>query len=119
MATNSLQRMIALEGNFKQLVFEAREFLTHVQKRPADDEVITPVRVADIHRALEFYLNCAITEEQLREWADVLEMCDCVNYESGKEEIVSNMLFRLSTPEINESITRSLAQKLRDELREL
>ena len=119
MVTNALQRMIALEGDFKQLVCDAREFLKDVQKLPADDKVIAPVRVSDIERALTQYLDGAIAEEQLQEWADLLEMCDYVDYESGKEEAVADILFHLSTPEINEPINHALAQKLRDELSEL
>jgi hypothetical protein len=119
MITNALQRMIALEGNFDQLACEAREFLREVQKMPADDDVTALVRSSDIDAALKLYLNGVITEKQLREWSDVLEMCDYVDYESGEEEAVADVLFRLSTPEIHEPINHDLARHLRIKLKEL
>ena len=116
MSTSPIERLIALEGDFEKLACEARDFLRSVQKVSASDDQVGSVRVLDVDRALKLYLDGVITENRLQEWADVLEMCDYVDYESGAEEAIADVLFRLSTPEINEPISHILAQKLRDEL---
>ena len=45
-----------------------------------------------------------------------MELNEHVQYECGAEEELAELLYRLSTPEINEPITRSLVQKLRKDL---
>jgi len=75
------------------------------------------LRVEDLDHALDQFEGGVLTGEQLQEWADTLEMNDLVLYEEGAEGAIADLLFRLSTPEINDPITPTLAHAMRDSLR--
>jgi len=111
MATNALVRLIALDGDCEQLVREAREYLRNVQTPPQDS--FAPLRLADLDRALELCVEGVLSGERIQEWAEILEMNEHVDYESGVEEAIADVLFRLSTPEINEPISQAVARELR------
>jgi hypothetical protein len=115
MVANALRRLIALEGEYQKLVKDARDQLwTLRMQQPATAVVVSLV---DVDRALRLYEEGHLSGEQLQEWADILEMNDHVEYERDAEEAVANLLFSLSSPEINEPITRAVVQRMRASLR--
>lgn len=114
MKVNALQRLVALEGEYPELVKGAREQLRNLRKQEPATAVV--VSLADVDRALRLYEEGSLSEEQLQDWADLLEMNDHVEYERDAEEAIANLLFCLSTPEINEPITRAVVRRMRASL---
>ena len=111
MAASPLRRLVALDGEYQELIGDAREYLRSAPVPQIETGVF--VRLADIDRALKLYEEGVLSGVQLQEWADILEMNEHVHYEWGEEKSVADLLFRLSTPEINESITPAFVRKLR------
>jgi hypothetical protein len=72
---------------------------------------------SDVIAVLERYLAGALEASQVERWADAIEGREDIEFAPGKEEILSKVLFRLSTPEITEVLTRELALRIVNELR--
>lgn len=113
---NALQRLIAIRGEFGHLIEEAHVFLREIRQRPIEASPVVLLCRADVDQALKRYVDGGLTERQLHEWAELLEMNDNIDYEAGEEEAIADVLFRLSTPDINEPISENLARRLRVEL---
>jgi hypothetical protein len=111
MAANALRRLIALDGDCEQLVREAREYLRNIQASSQDS--IAPLRLADLDWVLEQCAEGVLSGERIQEWAEILEMNEHIDYEPGVEEAIADVLFRLSTPEINKPISQAVARELR------
>jgi hypothetical protein len=111
MVADALRRLILLEGPYPALVEDVRE-----QLREHEGQAPTPValvRLVDVDRALGLFEERRLSAEQLQEWADLLECNEHVDYEHGCEGTVADLLFRLSTPEINDPITPAVVRGLR------
>jgi len=116
MVADALRRLVVLDGQYQELITDAREYLGSGEPPQVETDVV--VGLADVERALNQYEKGALSGEQLQEWADVLEMNEHVRYECGAEEAVADLLFRLSSPEINEPITPPAVRRLRASLNE-
>lgn len=114
MAKEALRKLITLDGDYVKLVGEARNYLRCTQTPQGEGSVL--VSLADIDRALRLYEEGVLSEEQVVEWAEILEMNGHVRYETGEEGTVADLLFQLSTPEINEPISSRMAHRLRASL---
>ena len=66
----------------------------------------------DLMRGLRLYLSGGIPAEDLSSWASLLEMNQFVEYAEEKRGAISEALFLLASPEINEPITPELCQRL-------
>ena len=73
----------------------------------------------DAIRLLERFLRGELTARQVEHWAELLEMRDDVAYEERWSNELRQLLFVLANPEVNETITPSLAIRLRRVLLEL
>jgi hypothetical protein len=73
---------------------------------------------SDVDRALRLYEEGLLSVEQLQAWAEILEMNDHVEYERDSQENVASLLFALSSPDINEPITRALVRRMRASLKD-
>ncbi len=111
MVADAIRRLVALEGEYQNLARDAREQLRAWRMRQPTTVVV--LGLADVDRALRLYEEGLLSGEQLQEWAEILEMNDHVEYERDAEEAVANLLFSLSSPEINEPITRALVGRMR------
>ena len=114
MVADALRRLILSEGPYPALVEDIREQL---RKHEVQASPVALVRLADVDRALGLCEEGRVSAEQLRDWADLLEMNEYVDYERGSEGMVADLLFRLSTPEINEPITPAVVRRLRASLK--
>jgi len=74
-----------------------------------DTELVVLTRSAAA-RVLEEYLAGGFTEEDCRQWADTVESRDDVRYEHGREELLGEFLYELSTPEIVGRLSPDLAR---------
>jgi len=62
------------------------------------------------------YLDDEISAAELSTWADKLEMREDLDYEDGRNKEIATVLLNLSSPEINQPITKENIQKLIDEI---
>lgn len=116
MARNALRRLVRLEGTYQELAHDARKQLRAWRMQQSTMAVV--VGVADLDRALRLFEEGLLSGEQLQEWAEILEMSDHVEYERDAEEAVASLLFSLSSPEVNEPITRAVVRRMRASLKD-
>ncbi len=77
------------------------------------DSEETPVRLEakDIEGVLNRYLNEELSSEQVTDWADLIECREDID--SGQSEsTLSSLIFRLANPNLNVSVTPSLAREM-------
>lgn len=110
-AAGAFERLISLEGGIEDLLADARECLRRNPSPP--EHAAVALGLADLDRALELYVGGVLAAEQIQEWADLLDASEHVEYQSGMEAAIGEVLFRLSTPEINEAISHAVAHDLR------
>ena len=77
------------------------------------NEEIVVFTAADAIRLLERYLSGELTARQVEHWAELLEMRGDLGYEERWSDELRRLLFLLANPEVNETITPSLAIELR------
>lgn len=91
------------------LMAELRQILasgkTHLLTRDALSQIIQRCILGDI------------TSETLTEWANGAEMRDEIDYEIGVEAHIADVMFELSTPEINGDLSVAKLQALLERLR--
>lgn len=111
MASEPLRQLIALDGDCQVLLEDAQRYL---RSAPGSQEsVAVLLTLDDIDRALRRFEEGVLSGDQLQRWAEVLEMNDRVRYEPGFDEAISDILFRLATPEINDPIDQAVVEQLR------
>jgi len=116
MVLDAIRRLVALEGDYQRLARNAQEQLRACRMEQPTTTVV--LRLADVDHALQLYEEGLLSGEQLQEWAEILEMNDHVDYKPKAEEAVANLLFSLSSPEINEPVTRALVRRMRASFKE-
>ena len=77
------------------------------------DREVAVLSAADAIRLLERYLGGELTAQQVEHWAELLEMRDDLGFEERWAAELRRLLSLLANPEINETITPSLAIRLR------
>lgn len=73
---------------------------------------VTTLYVEDLITAFKKCQSGTLSFSQLAKWAEFLENNDLVDYASEKSDLISSILFQLSSSEINVPITSELLQKL-------
>ena len=76
------------------------------------EELVT-LTVADAVAILERYLAGELGGRQVQHWAELLEMRTDLGYEPTHDEELRRLLTVLANPEVNESLSPSLARRLR------
>ena len=89
---------------------EPLEELSRIKKN-ASSESLRISRSALTQLILRFQSG-DIGADELSSWAELLDAADEVVYESGYEEVVGEVLFVLSTPEINHPLSQSQCAEL-------
>lgn len=77
------------------------------------DEELVRLTVADAVAILERYLAGELTGRQVQHWAELLELRDDLGYAPPQDDELRRLLFVLANPEVNESLSPSLARRLR------
>jgi hypothetical protein len=110
------ERRLALQDlvNLRRPVSEAVGMLS---KYPWDSEGIMTLSADSLLHVLALYESGQIDAGEIAEWADAVEGRDDVAIEGEDADLVKRIVFRLSTPEINEAVTPELAVRLAGELR--
>ncbi|HEX7076764.1 MAG TPA: hypothetical protein VF226_22215 [Hyphomicrobiaceae bacterium] len=79
-----------------------------------DPVVLTRNHLAHV---LQCVVDGTISEQELEAWSELIEGRPGIEYESGMESRLSEILFQLSTPEINEPVTVEKCWRLLKDLR--
>jgi hypothetical protein len=72
-----------------------------------DGEPVMEMTVANMVSVLDRYLSREVTSQQLEDWAESLVGRSDVALQSDAEELIKQVLFEISTPEINFKISPS------------
>jgi len=106
----AVEALVELRGEIAHVVSVARSF-------PFDcEETLVTLTCAHIDAILERYLRGTLGAGEVECWADAVEGRDDIQYREGQEEKIADLLFRLSSPEINEPLSPAVAQALRSDL---
>ncbi|NBH08601.1 hypothetical protein [Amycolatopsis sp. SID8362] len=76
----------------------------------SDEEIVT-LLPSHVVRILDRYLSGELTEGDIEGWAEALLGRDDIGLLMGFEESLKQALFELSTPDVNEPISRELARR--------
>lgn len=69
------------------------------------DEELHDLTRTDALRALNRYLDGSLSSDDLRQWADTLEVRDDLGREQDFEEALTEFLFQLATPDLAGELT--------------
>ena len=109
----AIQALIDLRGTVDDAIADASAFPSVVLTPPVT------LTCASVGSVLDRYLGGELTASDLERWADALEGRDDVEYHLGREVVVADVLFRLSSPAINEPLSMAVVRALRDGLGDL
>lgn len=108
---SSLQRTAALQ-DLVDLRKPVREAVAALSRFDFDsDEELVTLTPSAIVSVLERYLAGVISALDVEEWAEALFGRDDVGLLAGSENLLKEAVFELSTPEINDPISRGLAAR--------
>ena len=80
------------------------------------DQELYQLSSQDVIALLDRYLEGALTAAQVQHWAELLEMRDDVGFEVKQTDLLKQIIFRLANPEVNRTITRTLAVEIQAQL---
>jgi hypothetical protein len=103
---DSLRALVRFEGSFAALQDSLRDLPYDYRGSPV---VLTSAHVA---HALRRCLNDEVTATELEAWAELIQGRPGIEYEPGQQETLANILFKLSTPDINEPISAALCWRI-------
>jgi hypothetical protein len=107
----ALQDTLELRKPVAEAVHELSRF------GPDSDEELVTLTPAHVASLLEKYLSGALTEHDIEAWAEALAGRDDVGLLEGFEDPLKQVLFELSTPEINEPIGPAMARRWAERFR--
>jgi hypothetical protein len=81
-----------------------------------DGPTVAEMTIADMVSVLDRYLGGEVTSQQLEGWAEALTGRSDIGLQPGAEELLKQLLFEISTPEINFEITASQVSVWRRQL---
>jgi len=67
---------------------------------------------SDVVSIMQRYLSGGITEQQLTDWADLVECREDIEYPTQDENLIASIIFRLANPNLNEEITSPLVESI-------
>jgi hypothetical protein len=106
-----LERLLDGPASLSQVEKPLRDF-------PYDcEEPLVVLRLAHVRGALQQYLSDQVSATDVENWAELLEGRPDVDNEGsesdcGVAEVIAHLLFQLSTPSINGSLTPQLARQM-------
>jgi hypothetical protein len=62
--------------------------------------------------ALSSYLDGHLTREEIFEWANLLEIREDIDFESGDDVLIPKLIFKLANPEIEGDLTPERARSI-------
>ena len=102
----TVEALVEWRGDLSALTARLSEF-------PFDSETpLVTLQISNIVEALERFLAGGVSANDVEHWADAVEGRDDIGYAAGHEDEISQVLFVLSTPDANGSLTQDSAKKL-------
>jgi hypothetical protein len=102
-----IEALIELNGEVDGIVSAVRAFPFDV------DQPLVTLTCAHIDSILERYLRGTLCANDVQRWADAVEGRDDIQYSEAQEGEIADVLFRLSSPEINGPLSPASAEALR------
>lgn len=81
-----------------------------------DGEPLLILKKEHLLRIIERFLADEITAAQLQEWAENLEVREDVAFDEEERDLIDPIFFRISSPEIHESLTHDSVRRMQAEL---
>ena len=101
--------LVFLKANLSELQNELAQYSWDIE------EPILVISKQDFTNVLQRCIECEITFDDLTNWANAIECRDDLDFES---EEMQEIVFELSSPEINGEITKERLQEMVNELQE-
>ena len=79
-------------------------------------ETLYILKAPEVVTVLKKYIKEEVSGAELSRWADAIESREGIEYEDEFSDWISDTIFRLSSPEINEPITSKCVSKILDQL---
>jgi hypothetical protein len=70
---------------------------------------------SNVTNAMRRFIGGELTSAELTAWAELVTGRSGIEYASEEDDVIEDVLFRLSTPEINEPVTVDLCARLMDQ----
>ena len=75
------------------------------------DRRLATVHLVDAIRVRGAYVSGSLTESEVEEWAETLDCREDVGYEEGAWDLLRELVFVLSSPEINGRLTLAMVEE--------
>jgi hypothetical protein len=98
-----LERIIAMSSPLEALIKQYRSAVRDLTVGNANSFVM--LHVADLEQAIRQYIAGQLSANDLALWAGLLEGNELVDYDEVANDSIADVLFQLSSPEINCEIT--------------
>jgi hypothetical protein len=98
----ALEDLVCWRGQLADLIKAA------CQQDTSTAAVLDRVKAAD---ALEKVITGQVSPEDLTKWAETVHFLDGVDIEEGQEDLLAQVLFEISTPELFEPVTAEVCQR--------
>lgn len=72
-----------------------------------DEDYKIHIKRRHLIKIMQDFINGKVSKDELESWAELLEGRDSVEYEEGYEDRISDVLFWISTPDINKPINNN------------
>ncbi len=96
-----LSNLLNIEKDVRQL----KEELSHFPW-DAPEELIVLER-GHLEKAINKYLIGQLEENDLVDWANLIELREDIGYEAEYEDLLKDLIFRLANPEINDGLNKT------------
>ena len=107
----ALRAVVSLSHPFEEALRRLRSF-EYTWSQPSRVELTC----ADVVAVLERYIAGSVDAVDVERWAEAIVGREDLEFAPGDEDALQGVLFRLSTPEITESLTRETAVSIVNEL---
>jgi hypothetical protein len=115
MDQNREKALIALVG-YEQPIESALVILSRAGWDWDAEAPLVVITRKEVLNILERCRDGRLTTDQVTDWADLIECREDIGYSAEDEALLSNIIFRLANPNLNEDITPQLIQKIWYEL---
>lgn len=100
-----LQDLVQFRRHLDELESELADYDWDSQQR------LVVLSRADVSSVLSRYVDNELDTDQCRDWAEAILGRDDIGMEHEHEPVLKDLLFQISTPEINQPMTPALARE--------
>ncbi len=108
------KNIVMLKGNLIESIEGYRDTLRR-SGIERNVEILT-LTLNHVIAAIEMYLSGNISEDELSQWASILEFNEFLDYDDGDASAIAEALFVIGSPEVNGPVTPDSCRSLLAEL---